>query len=93
MKKLKRKTETTARNNHYILFPEIAPTKHTIIDIETLVKRLTSVLYLHVFQDAHLILLQSYSAEDVREKWAVVVQSEPRRERRISFTPEEGDEL
>lgn len=57
----------------YLLFPLISQSRDTIIDIEALVRRLSSVLYLHVFKDAHLILLQSYSAEDVREKWAVVV--------------------
>lgn len=60
-------------NPDYTLFPPITQTKGTIIDIATLVSRVSSVLYFHVFQDAHLILLQSYSAEDVREKWAVVV--------------------
>jgi len=71
-------TENTPNwNADYMLFPPITQTKGTIIDIATLVSRVSSVLYFHVFQDAHLILLQSYSAEDVREKWAVVVQQEP----------------
>jgi len=79
-------------NPDYTLFPPITQTRATIIDVATLVSRVSAVLYFHVFQDAHVILLDSYSREDVREKWAVVVQSEPRRER-ISFTPEGGPEL
>lgn len=84
-----------ANNNEekYMLFPSMTQTKRTIIDIKTLVQRLVSVLYVHAFRDAHLILLQSYSKDEVREKWAIVVKGEQRRPERITFTPEGASEL
>lgn len=45
------------------------------IDIETLVRRLHSVLVMHVFQDGLLVLAESYLAEDVGPSTATVVQT------------------
>jgi len=61
----------------YDLFPELTDTRDTIIDIKTLVQRLATVLDIHVFNDAHLILLQAYSGADVRERWATVINQPP----------------
>jgi len=45
------------------------------IDIKTLVRRLHSVLVMHVFQDGMLVLAESYLTEDVAPSHATVVKT------------------
>jgi len=52
-----------------------ALSKIASIDIETLVRRLHSVLVMHVFQDGMLVLAESYLSEDVAPSTATVVQT------------------
>jgi len=47
----------------------------TAIDVWTLVRRLHSVLQLHVFQDAQLVLALSYLREDVAPAHATIVKT------------------